>query len=408
MAGKNYLLKNNKVIKVAIVAPYPAGNVLPAKLLKKRTRVQAKKQHPAPWVMGLCKELNSRKNIDLEIFSHSRHIAGTYKVKHENIKYTFVPKFEPVRSDPYHLFLPAIMQMSPHIKRFCPDIVHGFGTESAYGLLAIFQKLPSVVFIQGIQEKYAPFYEMYKIKIMLRKYLEKFVVKKVDGLVAETEFARKWAKTVTKKNKVRVIPHAYSEVFFKVKPNFQRKRIISIGTLNKRKGCTIVLNAFIEGIKRNPNLFQNSELIFIGDGPLKEIMKKKIIENGMSRNVVIKSQIAHSDMPAEIEKACFLVIGSRVDTSPNVITEAHACGIPVVGTSSGGIPEMITENEDGFIVPTDDFYTMSKRFELLFNDLKLCARMGQNGRKKVLSLNDPSRIADKHIAFYEEIISGEV
>ena len=106
-------------------------------------------------------------------------------------------------------------------------------------------------------------------------------------------------------------------------------------------------------------------------------------------------------------KSNMLVIGSRMDTSPNVITETHAVGLPVIGTAAGGIPDMIDDGRDGFIVPVDDSEAMALRMEHLLSDPLRCEEMGRAGKKKVRELNDPARIAEKHVDFYREIIDAQ-
>lgn len=258
--------------KIAILAPYPAASILPDECIKPRALRLAKLQHPAPWVRALCQELSGKNGIELEIFSHSRDIYKKYSTRKEGVKYTFVPKYESARCDPFHLYFPAFVQFHPLIKKFNPDIVHGFGMERTYGFLTVNQQKPSVVFIQGIMEKYATYSEMSAFRMGIRKKLEKAVVWKADGLVAETEFALMWAKSVKSKAKVKLIPHAYTKAFLNGSPDFKRRRIICIGALDRRKGCTTVIEAFASGIRRNPKLFRQSELLFIGGGDRKSVV----------------------------------------------------------------------------------------------------------------------------------------
>jgi glycosyltransferase involved in cell wall biosynthesis len=403
----NYLrygLDRRKKIKVAMIAPFPAASVLKEEYIKRKVRKKAKLQHPAPWVKALCNELVGNDNIDLEIFSHSRHILRTHCAIKEGIKFTFFPKYEPLRSDPYHFHLPAIAQFSPRIKKYNPDIIHGFGTEGAYGLITVLQNKPSVVFIQGIQEKYAPYYDLHRLKIKLRMASERYVVGRVNGLIAETDFAARWVKSIAKQKEVKIIPHAYTAHFFNCRPKFEKKRIACIGTLSQRKGCDVVLESFVLGLQRNQYLFNDSELCFYGDGPMRRTLQKRTEELKLNHNVKFFTGVTHSKIPEEIEKASILVIGSRVDTSPNVVTEAHAAGIPVVGTDGGGIPEMVDNGVDGYIVPVDDCNQMSQRLEKLLSNLDLCRALGSAGRMKVKKLNNPSRIADSHVEFYRELI----
>ena len=94
------------MIKIAVVAPYPASAVLPDKDLKVRFRRPEKKyQHPAPWVLNLCRELSRRRDVEVEVFTHSRAVVRVKKAEKDGVHYTFVPKHEPIRFDPYHGYL---------------------------------------------------------------------------------------------------------------------------------------------------------------------------------------------------------------------------------------------------------------------------------------------------------------
>ncbi len=396
------------MIKVAVLAPYPASAVLPDKYLKVRFRSpEKKKQHPAPWVVNLCRELSRRRDIEVEVFTHSRAVARIQKAEKDGVHYTFVPKYEPIRFDPYHGYLPALVQIKPLIRRYEPDIVHGFGTESAYGLLAVGQGRPSVIFIQGILEKLAPFSNSPAINIAIRKYFEQGVLNKADGFIAETEFARRWALSRNEKARVKVIPHAFSADFFSAKPQFKGLRIVCIGGLSRIKGVTIVLRAFHAGINRTPHLFNKAELVFVGKGPLQAVLQDMVQQWHIGDQVSFLGHVEHDKIIQEMEKSNLLVIGSRMDTSPNVITEAHAVGLPVIGTAAGGIPDMIDDGRDGFIVPIDDTEAMAQCMERLLGDPRRCEEMGKVGRKKVRELNDPVRVADTHVDFYREIIDAQ-
>ncbi|MBC8478034.1 MAG: glycosyltransferase family 4 protein [Candidatus Delongbacteria bacterium] len=394
------------MIKIAIVAPYPAAAVLPAECIKPRQLQASRQQHPAPWVHALCRELSARGDIELRLFAHSRVISRVQRVEREGIRFTFIPKYEPGRVDPYLLHLPALLQILPLIKRFNPDVVHGFGTESAYGLLAVSQPQPAVVFIQGIQELLAPLYDMPRFKIALRRRLERHVVRRADALIAETGFAERWAYSVNPAARIRVIPHAFSGEFFNANPMFQNRRAICIGALSRVKGCDTVLQAFASVAQQQHGLSSETELHFIGSGPLEQELQTQARKLGLGKQVIFRGRIPHGQLISELEQANLLLIGSRMDTSPNVITEAHAAGIPVVGTRAGGIPDMIAEGQDGYLVDVDDVAAMAFHLNQLLEDSELCRRLGQAGRDKVRALNDPARIAAEHVALYHEVLGS--
>jgi glycosyltransferase involved in cell wall biosynthesis len=357
-------------------------------------------------VHALCLELGAREDVELRVFAHSRLISRVQHAEKEGVSFTFVPKYEPGRSDPYHLHLPAILQILPLLRRFNPDVVHGFGTESAYGLLAVAQKKPGVVFIQGIQEKLAPFYNMPRIKVAIRKTMERYVVRKADSLIAETSFARGWAQSVSPEANIRVVPHAYTRSFFAASPDFSRKRVICIGALSQVKGCDTVLKAFALGAKRDPEFFSNAELLFIGGGTLEEELKSQARQEGFGEQVRFIGRVPHEQMIYELENARLMIIGSRMDTSPNVITEAHSAAIPVIGSGAGGIPDMIDDGSDGFLFDVDDHETAADHLIRLLHDPSLCKQLGLAGREKVRVLNDPERIATEHIKLYHEVLTN--
>ena len=395
------------MIKVAVVAPYQAHLVLSDEMLKPRFRtVGKKKRHPAPWVRALCRELSRHEDIQLRVFSHSRAVAHIAHGEKEGIHYTFVPKYEPEQSDPYHLYLPALLQMLPLLHRFNPDLVHGFGMESAYGLLAVIQSRARVVFIQGIQEALAPYYSMPKIELAIRKRLERFVVHRTDGLIAETDFAKQWALSVREDVRVKIIPHAYSGNFFDAKPCFSGHRIVCVGALSEIKGVATVLAAFHFGILHYATAFRETELVFVGGGRLQSVLEKQAERWGISDKVTFRGHLSHDQVAEEMQTSDLMVIASRMDTSPNVITEAHAVGIPIVGTCAGGIPDMIEEGKDGFVVPVDDVSAMAERMAELLQSQEKRMAMGQAGREKVRILNDPVRVAEEHVGYYRDVMEA--
>ena len=75
-----------------------------------------------------------------------------------------------------------------------------------------------------------------------------------------------------------------------------------------------------------------------------------------------------------------------MDNLPTVIMEAMATGLPVVSTRIGGIPEMIVENETGFLVQPDDAVALAGAIEKLTNERSLGQRLGQAGYERAQRL----------------------
>jgi glycosyltransferase involved in cell wall biosynthesis len=75
-----------------------------------------------------------------------------------------------------------------------------------------------------------------------------------------------------------------------------------------------------------------------------------------------------------------------MDNLPTVIMEAMATGLPVVSTNIGGIPEMVVENETGFLVQPSDAATMADAIERVNNDLLLAQKLGEFGYDRAQAL----------------------
>jgi len=173
-----------------------------------------------------------------------------------------------------------------------------------------------------------------------------------------------------------------------------------VGGLDPRKGMNVILSAFAQ--VRDPA----ARLCLVGNGPLRPALEAQAQELGIGARVRFTGAVDAAGVLRELQRSRMLIMASRMDTSPNAVSEAHAVGLPVIGTRTGGIPEMIAEGVDGCLIPVDDASAMAGAMERLLADPELCRTMGRAGREKVRALNDPARIAREHYAFFREVVDG--
>ena len=81
---------------------------------------------------------------------------------------------------------------------------------------------------------------------------------------------------------------------------------------------------------------------------------------GIEQNIQFVRRKPHREMALWLNTADLMVLPSLSEGRPNIILEAMACGIPVVATRVGGIPELIREGENGFLVPPNDAEALGK------------------------------------------------
>jgi glycosyltransferase involved in cell wall biosynthesis len=186
-------------------------------------------------------------------------------------------------------------------------------------------------------------------------------------------------------------------MFFSAAAPVYGESIVSVGGLDDRKGMDTVIRAFAQVAS------PAARLVVVGGGPLKGALEQLARNLGVSKRVEFTGALATADVIARLNAARAFVIGSRMDTSPNVVSEAHAIGLPVIGTAVGGIPEMIDEGKDGFLVARDDVPAMAERMTRLMQDRDLAQALGEAGREKVRGMNDAAGVAEAHARFFSRI-----
>lgn len=88
------------------------------------------------------------------------------------------------------------------------------------------------------------------------------------------------------------------------------------------------------------------------------------------------------DVSAILQRLTVFCLTSNVEGMPNAILEAMAAGLPVVATRVGGVPELVSEGWNGYIVETDDAGALADRVNRLLSDPALASELGENGRRQ--------------------------
>ena len=117
-----------------------------------------------------------------------------------------------------------------------------------------------------------------------------------------------------------------------------------IGRMNSEKG----FENFLDALPPILNSDKNLKIMIGGDGPLKDLIFKKISKEQVENNIIIKNWIPHEDLPDVFNNLKLFIIPSYTEGLPNVLLEAMACGTPVLATPVGAIPDIIKDGETGY------------------------------------------------------------
>ena len=154
----------------------------------------------------------------------------------------------------------------------------------------------------------------------------------------------------------------------------QRKenRIVTVGRLIPVKNHKLLIDAFAMVSKEYPDY----SLEFYGDGDLKNQLQEQISELGLTDKIVLHGNV--NNVPQHIASAEIFVLSSDIEGMPNALMEAMALGIPCVATDVSGVRDIITDGENGFIVPVGDKEAMADRIKKLIESKELRSKFSEN------------------------------
>jgi glycosyltransferase involved in cell wall biosynthesis len=133
----------------------------------------------------------------------------------------------------------------------------------------------------------------------------------------------------------------------------QGKRILFIGNLLDTKGVHELIEAFAALGEKE------ATLDLIGDGPARAALERRIGELGLTSLVVLHGRVPHEQLAKLLPRYSVLALPSYSEGVPNVVVEALACGVPVVTTPVGGIPEVV-QGDCGILVPPRDVKALAE------------------------------------------------
>ena len=156
-------------------------------------------------------------------------------------------------------------------------------------------------------------------------------------------------------------------------------------------------------IKKIAAAYKGKKLIFICLG---EDLPERQISNAIIRFIPYKAN--PPDIALIYQSSDVYLHAARIDNYPLAIIEALSCGVPVIATAVGGIPEMLQEGQDGFLVPAGNSEMMAERAQQIFNDNNMANQMSSYAATTAKIKYDLQRQAQEYLMWFETIIKNHV
>ena len=169
---------------------------------------------------------------------------------------------------------------------------------------------------------------------------------------------------------------------------------ISTRSLNNTKyGLDVAVRAFARET--------GAHLTIVGEGSLEGSLRRLIARTGSATTLEARS-VAHRDMKALFARHGFFVAPSRVEAQGVAMCEAMASGLPVVATSVGGIPEFVTDGEEGYLVPPEDPTALAAAVRRLVSDPDRHLAFSRAARRRAEAQFSADVITERELALLRE------
>lgn len=154
-----------------------------------------------------------------------------------------------------------------------------------------------------------------------------------------------------------------------------KKVILCVAKFTTQKG----LDSLIEASSILLDKGFDFEVKIIGGGPEWGRLEKKIKDLGLSQKVFLSDKVLQEKLPSYYQEADVIVLPAIEEGFGLVLVEAQLCQRPVIGTRSGGIPDIIEDEKSGLLVPPKDPLSLARAIERVLTDERLASRLAQGG-----------------------------
>ncbi len=178
----------------------------------------------------------------------------------------------------------------------------------------------------------------------------------------------------------------------------ERPRFVSVGRLCEQKGQLLLVKAAAKLVHEGHVL----ELVLVGDGPMRSEVERVIARERIGEHVRITGWASGETVQREIEDARVFVLPSFAEGLPVVLMEALGRGRPVISTYVAGIPELVRDNECGFLVPAGSVDAVADAMRrALASSTEQLTNMGAAGYQRVRELHDARTNAGILLGLFE-------
>jgi len=310
--------------------------------------------------------------------------------------------------EPRHRIIPNmsrnIRRLSAELKAMKPDIVNG--NLVVYAVAGLRAGLPTVFTVHGVIHREAQVWKkpLDRLRYALYMKYDREAIAGVRHIIATSPYVVDEYRDRTDA-KFHVIDNCIDERFFSVPNNEEPGRLLFGGLVYDRKNVLGLLEITRRLVKSHPAL-KLRVAGKIADQDYYQRCLDFVAEHGLEQNVDFLGQTTVEQMMEELSRATMLLLPSKQETAPLVISEGLGAGKPVVASTAGGIANLVRDGETGFIADWTDNDRFVESIDRLLRDDQLRATMGAQAREEAVRRFSKEGVAARTMEVYTEALAG--
>ncbi|MBM3803171.1 MAG: glycosyltransferase family 4 protein [Acidimicrobiia bacterium] len=250
------------------------------------------------------------------------------------------------------------------------------------------------------------------------RFLKKAALKRADACTANSVFTRGQVLQLCPSANVTIVPMGVdvgefeprrADSSFRQNLGVSAEMILFVGRLVEKKGVHNLLAAMQHVLSR----FPNATLVLVGDGAQRQDLERMASELEIGASVRFLGKLPHEQLPAYYAAADLFVGPSVVDRSGDteglgvVFIEAASAGLAMVGTSVGGISDVLIHEVTGIAVEPDEPEVLAGAIERLLRDEALRRRLGEAARQHVLRRFSWNQVAAQFSDVFRSVLERQ-
>jgi len=295
------------------------------------------------------------------------------------------------------------------VRRLHPDVVHGQEVGLS-GAIALRCSPKTAVTVHGLllSDMSSEGHGMRCLRRVLRdglmRRMQQSVLRRARLVISISNWDARILDVPMQGERVLIANPIGGEFFSLAPSGLTRPHILYAGVFTERKNPIGVINAFALARAFVPS----ATLTLVGPHPDPDYLRavrNRVEDLGLRGCVEIADLVGVERMREEIAAARAVALFSREENAPTILAQAMAAGKPVIASRVGGVTDMVSDDETGFLVDPDDEPALADGMVRLLGDQALALRMGWRAHEVAVDRFTAAAVAEKTVAAYREVLS---